>query len=355
MTRDITRRDFWKAAGFGGALIAARPYRLSAHHEQHTLPPGITREDLVNLVDGPWLRLRAVLEKKVIDFHTHNIQLEDTALNWSERAAIRSSGQASKQGEVDYTDAHILDMEIHGIERAVVQPPMMAPWVSIEKWLQTIGRHPAKLLEVATARGLKPNDAIQFIRSRVADGGARIVTGPGGGRTVDEERPLLELAEQLDVPVFCNMPTDGNYGLRRPDKLIPFIREFPKVKFALEDAAGKSFMTPAGHIGVQMAGSFDNVYWMTDGAPVEFIESLVKTVGAERILFGSDLSYPHIRYYLPLGHRTAYLRWRNLNAVALADITEDQRDFILHKNARRLLKLTENPTPAEPKPRGSGG
>jgi predicted TIM-barrel fold metal-dependent hydrolase len=98
-------------------------------------------------------------------------------------------------------------------------------------------------------------------------------------------------------------------------------------------------MTPGGHIGVQMAASFDNLYWMTDGAPVEFIEGLVRTVGAHRVLFGSDLSYPFIREYLPRGHRAAYLRWRNLNAVALADITEDQRDWILHKSARRLLKL----------------
>jgi predicted TIM-barrel fold metal-dependent hydrolase len=271
----------------------------------------------------------------VIDFHTHNIQLEDSALTWTERAATRGKGE----GEVDYTEHHIRDMEIHGVERALVQPPMMAPWVTQEKWLESIGRHPTKLLEVATSRGRKGKEALDYRRQRLTKHGARAMFGPSGQSTVDDERPFFEMAQELDIPVVCNIAGDGNYALRTPEKLIPFIRAFPKVKFVLEDAAGKSFMTPAGHIGIQMAVSFDNLYWITDGAPIEFIEGLVRTVGAHRVVFGSDLSYPYIRQYLPAGHRTSYLRWRNLNAVALADITEDQRDMILHKNARRLLKL----------------
>jgi predicted TIM-barrel fold metal-dependent hydrolase len=336
--RLFTRREFWKASAAAGAFLAAGRNLHADHETHHCLPAGITREDLVNLVDGPWRRLRAVLENKVIDFHTHNIQLDDAALNWTDRNAARERGRATGKGEVDYTEDHIRDMAIHGIEKALVQPPMMAPWVSRERWLQSISGHPEKLLEVATARGLKGPDAADYLRARVTKSGARIISGPGGS-TVDEARPLLELAEELDVPVFCNIPADGNYGLRRPDTLIPFISAFPRVKFALEDAAGKSFINPAGHIGIQMAVSFDNLYWMTDGAPIEFIEGLVRTVGAHRVLFGSDLSYPFIREYLPAGHRAAYLRWRNLNAVALADITEDQRDLILHGSARRLLKL----------------
>ncbi len=335
MKTATTRREFWKVAALSATGLAAGRAPVFADHDHHCLPAGITREDLVNLVDGPWLRLRAVLEKKVIDVHTHNMQLEDTALTWTERAATRGRGE----GEVDYTDYHLRDMEIHGIEKAVVQPPMMAPWVTQEQWLTTIAPHPTRLLETATARGRKGAEAVEFLRSRITKAGARIMVGPGGQNSVDEERPFMELAEDLNVPVVCNISGDGNYALRRPDKLIPYIKAYPKVTFILEDGAGKGFMTPAGHIGIQMAVSFDNLYWMTDGSPIEFIEGLVKTVGAHRLLFGSDLSYPFIRQYLPAGHRTNYLRWRNLNAVALADITEDQRDFILHRNARRLLKL----------------
>jgi len=34
-----------------------------------------------------------------------------------------------------------------------------------------------------------------------------------------------------------------------------------------------------------------------------------------------------------------YLHWRNLNAVALSNTSEAQRELILYKNAARLLKL----------------
>ncbi len=67
MPRHVTRRDFWKLSAVGGAFLAVRPGAALAHDEREHLPSGITREDLVNLVDGPWLRLRAVLEKRVIE------------------------------------------------------------------------------------------------------------------------------------------------------------------------------------------------------------------------------------------------------------------------------------------------
>ena len=37
--------------------------------------------------------------------------------------------------------------------------------------------------------------------------------------------------------------------------------------------------------------------------------------------------------------RNQYQQWLSLNTIALADITEDDRDMILYKNAMRLLKL----------------
>jgi hypothetical protein len=34
-----------------------------------------------------------------------------------------------------------------------------------------------------------------------------------------------------------------------------------------------------------------------------------------------------------------YQHWWNLNTIANADMTEDQRDWVLYKSARKLLKL----------------
>ncbi len=339
MKSSLVRRDFLKFAALGPSGLAA------ALQAQDCLPEGITREDLVNLLDGPWQRLRAVLEKKVVDFHTHNWQYQDTGFTFRERAEIIRSQQG-----VDFTDDQVRDMRIHGIDRAVVQPPRVATWVKYEDYLKSIARYPTKLLEVADAdpkAKMTIPQQVEYIRGRLK-AGARMLFAPG----IDDEkvspdkiRPFMELAEEFDVPVQGDLgPMAGTniWTIRDPLRIAPLLEAFPKVKFAMGHsggAKGLGFMVPQGYLGIQMAAFYDNLYWDTNGSSIEFIERTVKSVGAHRLLFGSDLGYVGIREYLPMGYRAASTRWRNLNAVALARITEDQRDMILHKNARRLLKL----------------
>jgi len=56
-------------------------------------------------------------------------------------------------------------------------------------------------------------------------------------------------------------------------------------------------------------------------------------------MFGSDWNRPQPKTYGPLNEHYVFQQWYTLNHVAEADITEDERDQILYKTARKLLKL----------------
>ncbi len=68
-----------------------------------------------------------------------------------------------------------------------------------------------------------------------------------------------------------------------------------------------------------------NVHVDTSGSIVDcgMIETAVAELGAGRILFGTDL--PDIDF------------WGNLGKVTGADITPDEKDMILYRNAARLF------------------
>ena len=51
----MCRREFLGSVGLSALVLAAGKSPLRA---DDCLPEGITREDLVNLLDGPWQRLR---------------------------------------------------------------------------------------------------------------------------------------------------------------------------------------------------------------------------------------------------------------------------------------------------------
>ena len=81
-----------------------------------------------------------------------------------------------------------------------------------------------------------------------------------------------------------------------------------------------------GNEGIEAAKRQSNIYLDTSYAPhPRRIEFAVKTIGAKRILFGSDFPYadPVI----------------GLKIVQRASISEKERKLILGENATRLLKI----------------
>lgn len=66
-----------------------------------------------------------------------------------------------------------------------------------------------------------------------------------------------------------------------------------------------------------------------------WIQRMVRTVGADRVVFGSDVPFLDLRY--------------QLGRVAFLDLTDAERAALLHDNARRILRLPE-PADREARP-----
>jgi predicted TIM-barrel fold metal-dependent hydrolase len=102
---------------------------------------------------------------------------------------------------------------------------------------------------------------------------------------------------------------------------------------------GGQFNHTDGWEAVRLLFSFDNAYCDTSKSRPDIVTEAVKGIGAERVMFGSDWNRPEMKEYGPYFMRSSYQHWHNLNTIANADMTEDQRDWVLYKSARKLLKL----------------
>ena len=353
MTGKRSRRDFLKAGAsglLGAAGLAGLP---SAAQSQNggQLPFGLTREDLVHLYEGPWRGLRPVIEKKVIDFHGHPFQPTRQALTEAGNEAI-----AARQELTDFTDDLIQSMDIHGIAKQVLMPPKLAFSIPYREFQQAVSRYPDRLILFCDPRtgdtreermAMAPKDrfgvenpaaAAEILRSRLRQGAKAIGEITFTQTDYKKAFPIVELAMEFDVPVFFGVRA-GRYAERSPAYVGEIAAEYPQAKIVLGDAGGKSFLYGGGWEAVIILATYPNVYLEIGAGPVELIDAAVKHAGADRILFGSDWGRPDPRNYLPPADRDGYLHWRNLNAVALSNTSEAQRELILYKNAARLLKL----------------
>jgi predicted TIM-barrel fold metal-dependent hydrolase len=354
MAGKVSRRDFAKKAGGGGLLGAAGLAGLpSAAAAQNCgpLPFGLTREDLVHLYEGPWRGLRAVVEKKVIDFHGHPFQPTKQALTERENEAI-----SARQELTDFTDDLIQSMDIHGIAKQCLMPPKLGFSVTYREFVASVSRYPDRLILFADPRtgdtrqermAMRPADrfgvenptaAVEILRARLRQGAKAIGEVTFTQTDFKKAFPIVELAMEFDVPVFFGVRA-GRYAERSPGYVGEIASAYPQAKIVLGDAGGKNFMYGGGWEAVIILATYGNVYLEIGAGPVELIDAAVRHAGADRILFGSDWGRPDPRNYLPPADRDAYLHWRNLNAVALSNTSEAQKELILYKNAVRLLKL----------------
>ena len=174
------------------------------------------------------------------------------------------------------------------------------------------------------------------------EGEGRLPIGPNSD--IKAAAPIMEVVEEFDVPVHLNttLTSKALKAYRQPELYLPYLTAYPGVKFLIGDAGGKRFPMGGGWQAIMIASMFENAYLEISGAPISIIEMAVRTLGVDRLVFGSDQGISEIRYFEPLGQWDTYLRWSTLNAVALANLSEAQRDMILYKNARRLLKLNDS-------------
>ncbi len=135
--------------------------------------------------------------------------------------------------------------------------------------------------------------------------------------------PIMEKAGSLGIPILQHTwfkITGCIPGESVPADVVVLAKEFPDVKIVMAHIGGD------WQRGIKAVRDLPNVMIDICGSIVDcgMIETAVEELGAERILFGTDL--PDIGF------------WSNLGKVTGADITDEQKHQILYGNAVGLLE-----------------
>ena len=134
--------------------------------------------------------------------------------------------------------------------------------------------------------------------------------------------PVIAVAEEASVPVLAHawVKTTGQLPFEsRPEHVARLARRFPGAKFVLAHFGGE------WETGARAADDCPNVHVDTSGTLAETgsVETLVRRVGVERVLFGTD----NANFHYCLGK------------IRGAQLAEGERQRILWANARQLLGL----------------
>lgn len=142
--------------------------------------------------------------------------------------------------------------------------------------------------------------------------------------------PIFEAAERLGLIVVTHAgwdPLSPDFVHATPEMAERVLVTFPRLKLVLAHFGG---MHRYEEVEARLAGRFDHLYLdtafscgMIDSA---LARRIVQKHGAHRVLFGSDFPWHTI------GEEADFVR--------ALDISDEEKDLILHKNAERLLGLT---------------
>ena len=145
------------------------------------------------------------------------------------------------------------------------------------------------------------------------------------GEIYHKSKDLVDYCGSSDLPILIHtghIPTGnlkGLSGCSEVKALEPLIADFPKSKFILAHIGWESWRSV-----LEIAKKYPNVCVETSWQPAKIIRRAVDTLGAERVLFGSD--FPLFQQSMALKQVKAALTPKELVLVASV-------------NARRLLKL----------------
>ncbi|NOZ22006.1 MAG: amidohydrolase [Planctomycetes bacterium] len=136
--------------------------------------------------------------------------------------------------------------------------------------------------------------------------------------------PIVERAIELDVPILQHtwLKVTGNLEFEStPDHFADLATRYPEAKLIFGHTGGD------WEYGVKAVTSCPNTYLETAGGNPEagFVETAVREVGAERVVYGSDAP----------GRSFA----SQMAKVYGADISDEERGLILGKNMETLLNL----------------
>lgn len=204
-------------------------------------------------------------------------------------------------------------------------------------WTCQVGReHPSLVPFISLDPSMGPDDAAAEVRTRADEGARGIKLHPSAQRFNPDDRNLwaaYEEAQSLGLPVishgglFLGDPETSDHS--RPRAFERVLAAFPRLTLVVAHL-GQGYIEES----VAMAEKHSNLCFdcsaavngtVEGGMSDEEAASVIKRIGVERVLFGSDWPWFH-----PL---------RDVERIESLPLSNAEKRLVLGENARRILGL----------------
>jgi predicted TIM-barrel fold metal-dependent hydrolase len=278
----------------------------------------------------------------IIDFHTHVFppDIKKNRSKYIERDPCFAILYSDPKAKIATADELVAGMDEAGVDISVI---LNIGWTTHELCVETndyiidsVSRYPRRLVGFCAVQPNSPKAAVSEIE-RCAGVGIR---GVGemrpdiqlfdlGDEMVME--PLVEVLKEhkLALLLHSSEPIGHGYpgkGIMTPDILYPFITSFPDLTIVCAHWGGG---LPFYALMPEVKKAIGNVYFDSAASPFlyapEVYRQVIKLVGVDKVLFGSD--YPLLT------------QRRLLNEIETLDMPEETKSLILSGNALRLLGI----------------
>jgi predicted TIM-barrel fold metal-dependent hydrolase len=281
----------------------------------------------------------------IIDFHTHvfSPRVKADRSEYLERDTCFAALYSSPKARLATAEDLIESMDRAGIEISVI---LNFGWTTQELCVETndyilesVARYPRRLVGFCTVVP-RSGEAAVIELERCISGRAQGIGEmrpdeqiPGGGEFEILE-PLIKLVRKhrLIMLVHASEPVGHHYqgkGSATPGVLYPLIKSYPEITLVCAHWGGG---LPFYELMPEVKEDFKNVYYDSAASPLlyrpEVYNSVIKLVGEERILFGSD--YPLLT------------QRRLLDEVESLELPSEARQRFLSGNALRLLESVKD-------------
>ena len=190
--------------------------------------------------------------------------------------------------------------------------------------LKAMADFPGRIYGYATVNPNYPDEMAGEIKRCISAGMVGIKLHPDMHKVAvddDRYRPAWEYANERGLPVLSHTGTNGKNPIRTFEKLA---EAYPNAKVILGHAG---FGSEGANQSIEAGKKFPNIYPEITGSVIVYgtLERMVRELGADRVLFGTDLPFLDPR--------------PQIGRVAFAKISDDEKRLILGLNAARLFRI----------------
>ena len=211
-----------------------------------------------------------------------------------------------------------------GIPGAIVYPTMEEIVTSNNNLIEQMKEFPDNIRGICFASPQHPDESAAEIERCFAQGIVGIKLWVAVKMSDPKVEPIARKAIELDIPILqhtWNKTTGNMQDESTPADVAVLAKKFPELRIQMAHLYG------AGFHGIADIAPYPNIYPDVSGGEPEagILEYAVSVLGPERILFGSDA--PGRGFAVQLGK------------VKGANLSEEVKEMILWKNAKRVYKL----------------